>query len=167
MSFQWDIVWGGGSIIFSPLDAAKQTLLETQCLGLWFTVEIISNIIHTHTHTSILTHTHILGVLSLKTRTVQSNAADYSRVSLIPWKLKTRNITASSLVAHHICDHKTSQRGQFFENRELCIIWKLNKSYLHWCMVWTIFENLVQKNLNIDKIPFKVVQMNFLELIKN
>ncbi len=28
-------------------------------------------------------------------------------------------------------------------------------------MVWTIFENLrVQKNLNIEKITFKVVQMN-------
>ncbi len=26
-------------------------------------------------------------------------------------------------------------------------------------MVWTIFENLVQKNLNIEKIIFKVVQM--------
>ncbi len=29
-------------------------------------------------------------------------------------------------------------------------------------MVWTIFENLrVQKNLNIEKITFKVVQMKF------
>ncbi len=30
-------------------------------------------------------------------------------------------------------------------------------------MVWTIFENLrVQKNLNIEKIIFKVVEMKFL-----
>ncbi len=27
-------------------------------------------------------------------------------------------------------------------------------------MVWTIFENLVQKNLNIEKIIFKVVLSN-------
>ncbi len=26
-------------------------------------------------------------------------------------------------------------------------------------MVWTIFENLVQKNLNIEKVIFKVVQI--------
>ncbi len=31
-------------------------------------------------------------------------------------------------------------------------------------MVWTIFENLVQKNLNIEKIIFKVVQMKFLAM---
>ncbi len=31
-------------------------------------------------------------------------------------------------------------------------------------MVWTIFENLVQKNLNIEKITFKVVQMKFLAM---
>ncbi len=32
-------------------------------------------------------------------------------------------------------------------------------------MVWTIFENLsVQKNLNIEKIIFKVVKMKFLAM---
>ncbi len=32
-------------------------------------------------------------------------------------------------------------------------------------MVWTIFENLrVQKNLNIEKITFKVVQIKFLAM---
>ncbi len=31
-------------------------------------------------------------------------------------------------------------------------------------MVWTIFENLVQKNQNIEKIIFKVVQMKFLAM---
>ncbi len=32
-------------------------------------------------------------------------------------------------------------------------------------MVWTIFENLrVQKNLNIEKIIFKVVQIKFLAI---
>ncbi len=31
-------------------------------------------------------------------------------------------------------------------------------------MVWTIFENLVQKNLNIEKILFKVVQVKFLAM---
>ncbi len=31
-------------------------------------------------------------------------------------------------------------------------------------MVWTIFENLVQKNLNIEKIIFKVVQIKFLAM---
>ncbi len=31
-------------------------------------------------------------------------------------------------------------------------------------MVWTIFENLVQKILNIEKIICKVVQMKFLEM---
>ncbi len=33
-------------------------------------------------------------------------------------------------------------------------------------MVWTILENLVQKNLNIEKIMFKVVQMKFLGVLK-
>ncbi len=32
-------------------------------------------------------------------------------------------------------------------------------------MIWTIFENLrVQKNLNIEKIIFKVVQIKFLAM---
>jgi len=31
-------------------------------------------------------------------------------------------------------------------------------------MVWTIFENLVKKNLNIEKIIFKDVQMKFLAM---
>ncbi len=31
-------------------------------------------------------------------------------------------------------------------------------------MVWKIFENLVQKNLNIEKIIFKVVQIKFLAM---
>ncbi len=31
-------------------------------------------------------------------------------------------------------------------------------------MVWTIFENLVQKHLNIEKIIFNVVQMKFLAM---
>ncbi len=31
-------------------------------------------------------------------------------------------------------------------------------------MLWTIFENLVQKNLNIEKITFKDVQMKFLAM---
>ncbi len=53
---------------------------------------------------------------------------------------------------------------------ELCIIWKLNKSYFHWCTVcydWTIFVNLESEganNLNIEKIIFKVVQMKFLAM---
>ncbi len=31
-------------------------------------------------------------------------------------------------------------------------------------MVWTIFKKLVQKNLNIEKIIFKVVQIKFLAM---
>ncbi len=31
-------------------------------------------------------------------------------------------------------------------------------------MLWTIFENLVQKNLNIEKIIFKFVQIKFLAM---
>ncbi len=32
--------------------------------------------------------------------------------------------------------------------------------YFHWCMIWTIFDNLrVQTNLNIEKIILKVVQI--------
>ncbi len=31
-------------------------------------------------------------------------------------------------------------------------------------MIWTIFENLEQKNLNIEKIIFKVVQIKFLAM---
>ncbi len=44
----------------------------------------------------------------------------------------------------------------------------LNLKSFHWCMVWTIIENLrVQKNLNIEKIIFKVVQMKFLAMHLN
>ncbi len=34
-------------------------------------------------------------------------------------------------------------------------------------LVWKIFENLVQNNLNIEKIIFKVVQMKFLAMHVN
>ncbi len=50
----------------------------------------------------------------------------------------------------------------------------LNISYFHWCMVWTIFvwDTSIRKsgiwgckkNLNIEKIIFKVVQIKFLPM---
>ncbi len=50
----------------------------------------------------------------------------------------------------------------------------LNKSYFHWCMVWTIlvWDTIIRKsgiwgckkNLNIEKIIFKVVQIKFLAM---
>ncbi len=68
-----------------------------------------------------------------------------------------------------------------FWNWDLYIIWKLNKYAFHWCMVcldrtptldriWPRYNYLkiwnlrVQKNLNIEKITFKVVQMNSLAM---
>ncbi len=72
---------------------------------------------------------------------------------------------------------KKQSWGSFLWNWDVYITWKLNKYTLHWCMVcydWTIFvrdtailkiRNLrVQKNLNIEKIAFKVVQMKSLAM---
>ncbi len=60
---------------------------------------------------------------------------------------------------------------------DLYIIWKLNKSAFHWCVVcydraifWLIYNYLkictprVQKNRNIEKIALKVVQMKSLAM---
>ncbi len=62
-------------------------------------------------------------------------------------------------------DHKTSHKGLLFRYWDVCITWTLNKLYFHWCMVYdrNIFEK-VQKNRNIEKIIFKVVQMKFLAM---
>ncbi len=76
-------------------------------------------------------------------------------------------------------DHKTSHKGQFFENK----IYTSPESWINklsldvWCMVcydrtiigWdtTIFKSGIwgcKKNLNIEKITFKVVQMKFLAM---
>ncbi len=66
---------------------------------------------------------------------------------------------------------QTSHKGQFYEILIYASSEKLNKWAFHWCMVCydrTIFENLeserVQKNQNIEKITFKVVQMKFLAM---
>ncbi len=60
----------------------------------------------------------------------------------------------------------------FFWNWDLYIIWKLNKWAFHWCMVTpmntTIWKSGIwgckKKNLNIEKIAFKVVQIKFLAM---
>ncbi len=75
------------------------------------------------------------------------------------WSLGERNTFTFLSVT---LEHETSHEGR---NWDLCIIWKLNILYFHWCMVYdrTIFER-VQRNLNIEKIIFKVVQMKFLAM---
>ncbi len=69
-------------------------------------------------------------------------------------------------------DHKTSHKGSFFKSRFIHHL----KAF-HWCMVcydrtifgWdaTIWKSGIwgsKKNLNIEKITFKVVQMKFLAM---
>ncbi len=71
-------------------------------------------------------------------------------------------------------DHKTSNKGQLFE---IEIIW-INKLSIDVCFVRIVqylaeiqlFENLESessKNLNIEKIVFKVVQIKFLGMDTN
>ncbi len=70
-------------------------------------------------------------------------------------------------------DHKTSHKGQFFETE----IYTSSESWINKLSidVWFVMDNIwprynylkiwnlrVQKNLNIEKIAFKVVQMKFL-----
>ncbi len=64
-------------------------------------------------------------------------------------------------------DHKTSRKGQFYEI-EICALsesWVNNISIDVWfgqyLKIWNLRE---QKNLNIEKIIFKVVQMKFLAM---
>ncbi len=62
-------------------------------------------------------------------------------------------------------DHKTSHKVFFYILRFMHHL-EADKWAFHWCMVCydrTIFER-VQKNLNIEKIIFKVVQMKFLAM---
>ncbi len=60
-------------------------------------------------------------------------------------------------------DHKTSHKGQYFENE----IYTSSESWINKLMIGQynylkIWNLRVQKNLNIEKIAFKVVQMKFL-----
>ncbi len=60
-------------------------------------------------------------------------------------------------------EHKTSHKGKLFKIE----IYASSESWINWCMVWTIFVNLESegaKNLHIDKIIFKVVQIKFLAM---
>ncbi len=61
-------------------------------------------------------------------------------------------------------EHKTSHKGQLFSESwinnlsiDLCSLWYDNI----WMKIWNL---RVQKNLNIEKITFKVVQMKFLAM---
>ncbi len=70
-----------------------------------------------------------------------------------------------------------NQLSVIFLNWDLYIIWQLNNPYFHWCIcllwldnIWPRYKYLKicnlreQKNLNIEKIIFKVVQMKFLAM---
>ncbi len=66
-------------------------------------------------------------------------------------------------------DHKTSNEGEFFEfeiytSSELMINFPLMYGLDN---IWKIWNLRVQKNLNIEKIIFKVVQMKFLAMHTN
>ncbi len=72
-------------------------------------------------------------------------------------------------------DHKTSNKGQFFWNWDLYMIWKLTLSidvwfvrigqYLAEIQLLEYLESEgAKKNNNIEKIAFKVVQMKSLEM---
>ncbi len=69
-------------------------------------------------------------------------------------------------------DNKTSHKGQFLES----FLWNLNNKlsidewfvrigqYLAEIQLFEIWNLRVQKNLNIEKITFKLVQMKFLAM---
>ncbi len=73
-------------------------------------------------------------------------------------------------------DHKTSHKGQFFEfeiyasheteiNKYSIDVWfVMIGQYLAEIQLFEILESEVQKNLHIEKITFKVVQMKFLAM---
>ncbi len=72
-------------------------------------------------------------------------------------------------------DHKTSHKGQFFEiemyaSSESCInnlfidVWFMIGQYLTEIQLFVNLESEGAKNLNTEKITFKVVQMKFLAM---
>ncbi len=90
-------------------------------------------------------------------------------------------IKVATLLFSTKCDpgpqNQSHSQESVFRNWDLYIIWKLNKQSLHWCMVcydrtrfvWdtTIWKFVIwgyKKNLHIEKIIFKVVQMKFLAM---
>ncbi len=95
-----------------------------------------------------------------------------------PWLQQVRDVSTSYW--QHLCvtlDHKTSHKGSFFQieidtssgrgiNNISIDVWFVMK--LQYLKIWNL---MLQKNLNIEKIAFKVVQMKSLAmhilLIKN
>ncbi len=67
-------------------------------------------------------------------------------------------------------DHKTSHKGQFYEAEIYYLfkfsidVWFMIGQYLAEIQLFEIWNLRVQKNLNIEKIAFKVVQMKFLAM---
>ncbi len=77
------------------------------------------------------------------------------------WESNSINCTALTVVLYTTyvtLDHKSSHKGKFFWNGDLYVnIWPR-------CNYMKIWNLRVQKNLNIEKIAFKVVQMKFLAM---